>query len=226
VTRYALLEPTPAAATEVLLRYEDGAPALVERQVGDGRVLWFTTTVDRDWTDLPIRTAYLPFVRHVVDYLATRGRTSGAEAAFVGERLEVPLPARTERVEVLVPSGESLVFERNPEEVPAPLVLPSLDVGGIYAIDIRVAGRQEPIERRYVAVATDPRELDLAQVDTETIMARLTRDQGTDDTPELAAAPGAAPLQTAGGARSRYWPPVLIVLFGLLFLETWLVIRT
>ena len=51
----------------------------MERPVGEGRVALWTTTLDIDWTDFAIRTAYLPLVRRLVDYLARRG-SSGASA--------------------------------------------------------------------------------------------------------------------------------------------------
>jgi len=45
------------------LALREWRPALVEKQVGKGRVMLLSTTVDREWTDLPIRTGFLPLVR-------------------------------------------------------------------------------------------------------------------------------------------------------------------
>jgi hypothetical protein len=56
----------PAQGTSVLARYEDGEPALTERSEGEGRVLVWTSTLDRFWNDLALQPVYLPFVHRLV----------------------------------------------------------------------------------------------------------------------------------------------------------------
>jgi len=56
VHRHGLVSPR---GHRVLLRLVGGAPLLLERRIARGRVLLWTTTIDRDWTDLPLRPAYL-----------------------------------------------------------------------------------------------------------------------------------------------------------------------
>jgi len=106
--QYDLLAPLPdAPGRRVVLRYESGAPALVEAEIGRGRSLLLTTTVDREWTDLPIRPGFLPLVQEAARFLA--GVPSGEAMAelAVGDRRELPLGADERRLEVLKPSGES-----------------------------------------------------------------------------------------------------------------------
>lgn len=57
----------PAA---VLMRASTGSPLLLEKQFGRGRVMLFTSTADRDWTNFPIRPAFLPWTHRLVAYLA------------------------------------------------------------------------------------------------------------------------------------------------------------
>jgi hypothetical protein len=56
----------PAQGTTVLARFEDGEPALAERTEGEGRVLLWTSTLDRFWNDLALQPVYLPFVHQLV----------------------------------------------------------------------------------------------------------------------------------------------------------------
>ena len=78
--KYMLLDPAPESPERsVILRYESGAPALVEKQVGKGRVMLLSTTVDRERTDLPIRPGFLPLVREAARRLV--GVTGDDEAA-------------------------------------------------------------------------------------------------------------------------------------------------
>ena len=69
VFRYWELEP-PSAGVDVVLPYVDGRPALLERPLGNGRVLTMTTPIsdspalDRNtvWNLLPVANATWPFV--------------------------------------------------------------------------------------------------------------------------------------------------------------------
>lgn len=58
------------ARTEVLARFDTGAPALLARTAGRGRVLMWTSTLDLAWSDLPIKPVFLPFVHRAVRHLS------------------------------------------------------------------------------------------------------------------------------------------------------------
>lgn len=73
--RYVLTKPAPrkgsaVEAPRVLAAFDDGAPALVEARRGAGRVLLFTSSVDLDWNDWPIRTSFLPAMQRFAALLA------------------------------------------------------------------------------------------------------------------------------------------------------------
>jgi hypothetical protein len=109
VRRYFHLEPGPEE--NVLLRYDDGSPALVRGRYGRGRILLFTTTIDRDWTDLPIRTGFLPLVQQAARYLARILESPGAPEVIVGEPRTIPLgPDGAEEVSVEGPQGSRARF--------------------------------------------------------------------------------------------------------------------
>jgi hypothetical protein len=54
----------------VLGTYSSGEPFLIEGPRGRGRVLMLTTSLDADWTTLPLYQFYLPFVQSMVRYAA------------------------------------------------------------------------------------------------------------------------------------------------------------
>ena len=72
-------------AAEVLARFENGDPALLEYQDAPGRALIFGSDLNDDWNDFPRRPGYVPFVHEALRYLAPRTRDGtppgGAEAA-------------------------------------------------------------------------------------------------------------------------------------------------
>jgi len=56
----------------VVARYTSGAPALAERAAGAGRVLLFTSDVDRRWNDFPLHPSFVAFTQEVARYLGAR----------------------------------------------------------------------------------------------------------------------------------------------------------
>lgn len=58
-----------ASGWDVLARFNDGAPALLERGIGSGRVVFFASDVNRGWNDFPLQSAFVPFVHEIVRYL-------------------------------------------------------------------------------------------------------------------------------------------------------------
>jgi len=68
---YGYRTVTPAKDAQVLARFDDGSPALVERQVGRGRVLMWTSTLDLYWNDLALKPVFLPFTHQVMRHLSS-----------------------------------------------------------------------------------------------------------------------------------------------------------
>ncbi|MGI1679908.1 MAG: BatA and WFA domain-containing protein [Cellvibrionaceae bacterium] len=65
---YWSMKPTDNA--EVLMSFDNGAPALIEKQVGKGRALIFGSSLDVEWNNFPLQSTYLPFVHETLKYLA------------------------------------------------------------------------------------------------------------------------------------------------------------
>lgn len=106
--QFMLLTPVPdAPGRTVVLRYENGAPALVEAEIGRGRVLLLTTTVDREWTDLPIRPGFLPLMQETARRLAGAPSGDVVSALTVGDRREIAIGPDDRRIEVVKPDGQS-----------------------------------------------------------------------------------------------------------------------
>ena len=63
---YWRLAPEPGA--NVIARFSEGDPALVEKPFGKGKILVFASSLDPIWTDFPLRSTYLPFWHRVTQY--------------------------------------------------------------------------------------------------------------------------------------------------------------
>lgn len=96
----------------VLLRYTDGLPALLERRVGEGRVVVLTSSVDDDWTDLPVRSIFVSLAHQIARSLSGTLLLEGAEGLEVGGRVSLPVPPDLERrAWVTGPDGREHVLD-------------------------------------------------------------------------------------------------------------------
>jgi hypothetical protein len=133
--KYMLLEPVPDSSDRsVVLRFESGAPALVERSVGKGRVLLLATTVDREWTDLPIRPGFLPLVREAARRLVGGSDSEAAPSILVGETRELALAADDRRLEVTRPDGSVWVAKHDRAGVGRTVAFGETGEPGIYRV--------------------------------------------------------------------------------------------
>ncbi len=100
--RYRSLSPAPTDA--VLARFDDGNVALTERQVGDGRVLVFSSTFDGYWNDLPVQPVFLPLIQSLVRHAAAW--TPQPSSHTVGHVMAVSEPGAGGELVAVAPSGE------------------------------------------------------------------------------------------------------------------------
>jgi hypothetical protein len=137
--KYMLLEPVPDSPERgVILRFESGAPALVERQVGKGRVLLLSTTVDREWTDLPIRPGFLPLMQESARRLVGDSDNEAIPALLVGQPRELVLAPDDRRLEVTRPDGSVWVARNETPGVGRTVAFSDTDEPGVYRV--RAAG--------------------------------------------------------------------------------------
>ncbi len=163
----------------VLARYDDGVPALVERRVGSGRVLIWTSTLDTFWNDLARQPVFLPFMHQLVKHAA-----SYAEASYshtVGEVLDVDrylamvlegesgdeAPGRSFDLVITSPSSQKTILSKTEERALLPL-----EEQGFY--DVRRAGTGASPSSSSVAVNLDTVESDLSPLDPEELVASVT----------------------------------------------------
>ena len=110
---------------DVAARFTDGAPALLERREGKGRVVVFASDLDRRWNDFPLHPAFVPFavecVRHIT--ATSVGRRDYAVAhAPRGARAEpgiYTLPDSGRQITVNVDVRESATTRMTAEEFAA-----------------------------------------------------------------------------------------------------------
>jgi len=168
---YYLLQPNRNRNAKVIAAFEDGQPALIEAKIKKGRVILLTTSIDRDLSDLPIRPAFVPLMRHLLLYLSDALARPDERITFAGTQRMIFRPKDVAQLEVIGPNGkttrlgelgqsESLAFEDTTEP-------------GHYTVySIRGAERTE-LSLENFSVNIDPRESDLSFLSPEEAIASL-----------------------------------------------------
>jgi hypothetical protein len=137
----------------VAARLTDGTPLLLEKQLGEGRVLLLTSGLENLTNDLPLHPVFVAFVDRTAHYLSGIDRLSGSKRvdSFVQLRsTATPVGAAT-NVEVMGPDGQrplSLSEARTAQSIP-------LERAGFY--QIRFADGRDAV----IGVNPDRRESDL-----------------------------------------------------------------
>ena len=165
--RYFSVGKDEAGEADVLLSYADGRPFLLERALGRGRVLLFTSTADRDWTDLPTRIAYVPLVHSLVGYAAQLSEAAQRPQVF----LPGPTAVRIQGAQadgsltILTPDGKELLSRFAPREGILEAPVTEYTVPGIYRLSTSA-------DTDYLAVNATRAESDFAKLQQPDLQAR------------------------------------------------------
>ncbi|HEY7475260.1 MAG TPA: BatA domain-containing protein [Vicinamibacterales bacterium] len=170
---------TPGANDRVLARFDDGAAALVERRVGSGRVIAFTSTLDPSWTNFPTKMMFPVVVPELLKYLGQYQEPSSWYT--VGRMLDISVP-----LGAIVREGSAGDIKDATRKASAVVVSPSgkqdtmgeggsptieLAEQGFYSIRMQGAGDRRPYE---VAVNLDPAESDLSPLSPADFLGNAT----------------------------------------------------
>lgn len=196
----------PVSDGSVLMRYDSGDPLLLERNVGEGRAMLVTSSLDLGWSNFPLQGLYLPFVHETLTYMIQPPLQQ--RAWQVGDMVDLT-PAFSEGVTDLSmtePDGSSLtVSADNPfyrAHMPGFLRTQS---GVNFAINIEAEAAE------------------LARVDVTVLHDRILN---PDTTPAVAAGVRTAQLIAELEQPQRVWWWILLTVLVLFLLEAWIANRT
>jgi hypothetical protein len=185
-------------AARVIVRLGDQTPLLLEKRIGEGRVVLLTSGLDNLTNDFPLNPAFVPFIEQTARYLAGSERQGGART------VDAYLDLRNAResgqsVEVTDPDGKRPLTLREAASAQSF----QLTQAGYY--QLRLAnGRQDE-----VGVNPDPKEsnLDVIPGDVLTLW-RGNRGQSSQ------AASASGPANSNRTPESFWWYVMLLVLIA------------
>jgi hypothetical protein len=203
---------TPAPGDEQLARFDDGHIALLERKVGRGRVLVWSSSVDGIWNDLPLQPVFLPVAHQIAKYAAAYaderpwsivGQVANLPSIFRDSTGPGDAASKAEYVAV-APSGERTRLEGTARR--------SIELReqGFYELQ-RAGSRGEP---RVVAVNVDLTESDLTAVEPQLLTGAMIARAGADSTSSAVEASTPVELERRQGFWWYLLAAVLLLLVG------------
>ncbi|RME80738.1 MAG: hypothetical protein D6785_09930, partial [Planctomycetota bacterium] len=210
------LEIHPASKATVLATFTDasGTPAILEQSYGQGKVLLFNTSADRDWTNFPVTQAYLIFVRSMVSYVAKKSKTTANY--LIGQSLVFPWKEGYE-LELHSPMGDEMI---NPVEKKEDLLVIKPEMAtqiGFYELRWRLG--VEVQKKDYFSINRQDIEGDLessSEEETKGYLAPLTLDFRSQDESRT------KEISLKITPKGHLWSHFMFLAFFFLLFEIWL----
>ena len=192
--------PVDPAHARVAARLNDGTPLLLEKQIGEGRVLVLTSALDNLTNDLPLHPVFVAFVDRTSRYLSGIEGLSGARMvdSFVQLRATSQPVSASGDVEVIDPNGRrpfSLSEARTAQSL-------RLERSGFYAI--RFANGRDAV----IGVNPDRRESNLESMSPDLLALWSGSSNGASSPQPVSANQNEA----SPGVQSLWWYVMLLAL--------------
>ena len=196
-----------ATGADVLARFDDGLPAIVEKRTGEGRLLLLAAPLDARSGDFPLQPAFLPFVRQLMVHASGRDQTplwrTTADSWSLPESLKDPV-VRAPDDALIRPKRDSLGS-----------AIPLADAG-LYAA---FAGSASGAPGAIVAVNVAANESDLTPIDPKELLL------GVGQSEQAVSANTAEPTPDELERRQLNWRFLLVVVALALIGETFMATR-
>jgi hypothetical protein len=208
---------TPAPGDEQLARFDDGHIALLERKVGRGRVLVWTSSFDGIWNDLPLQPVFLPVAHQMAKYAAAYaderpwsvvGQVANLPSIFRDSTGPADAASKADYV-AIAPSGARTRLEGTAKRSV------ELTEQGFYELQ-RAGSRGEP---QVVAVNVDLAESDLTAVEPQLLTSAMVARVAADSASSRGEASTPAELERRQGFWWYLLAALLLVLVGETFLS-------
>jgi hypothetical protein len=197
-TYYRLGDAPVGDASETLAWFDDVAPALIEDVFGAGHVLFFNTTANDEWSDLPRRNSFVPLLDQALHRL-THARLNRTFEAGEAVALALPSVGTNATATITTPGGRRLVPVLQPLDGPTIARLDTTDEVGGYTL--RASGDSGSSEMSFV-VQVGRGDSPVAKADAGILQAWW----GSVPLEVVHPDPAARPDQAVAGGRVLLWP--------------------
>ncbi len=219
IRNYYYTAPTSGKEdVRTIATFSNGAAALVQKKLGEGKVLLLTTAIDKDWSDLPLHPFYVPLMQNLVLDLAST--VIPPRNIAVGQILShVATGELAHRTYTLTPpKGEPLPLKVQSQGALSVFSFEETEKPGLYMV---APEDGTPDEKVYYVVNADRSESALKRLNSEELN-RIERDVGAKYAADWSAL---ARLVGLDGGGIEISPYLIMAAIGLCFVELYLTRR-
>lgn len=142
------LKPKPSAS--IIARFDKDIPAIMEAEVGKGRILLFNSSPDTKVSDLPLNPGFLPIMQQMVLYLVSAGTTQSNRNIVVGDTYTQFIRDKIDSQPSLFdPEGSNFTPAVSNADGGSQIQYGPAERAGIYRLEYKSAGN---LHRSYFAV--------------------------------------------------------------------------
>lgn len=173
---------TAAPNTEdvrVTATFSSGAAALVQKSLGEGKVVLFTSAIDMDWSDLPVHPFYVPLMQNLILDLASAViPPRNLQVGTVLTHVATGDMARKAHL-LMPPKGDAIPLPAHHQGSLSVYSYEKTATPGLYS----VGPEGDASQRVYYTVAADRDESSMARLE-EADFQKLERDLGAHHAPD------------------------------------------
>lgn len=208
------VEPAPLEGAKTVLSFSDNTPAIVERQVGKGRVALIASSIDRDWTDLPVKPLFVPLIQQLCRYIS--GSTTGEtkQEILVEQNWQFPAPYDVGNLEITNPGGVKTLLPPQVINNEKYFVYHETHLPGVYSFLINDTSQQQNLF--YFPVNVDASESNLEKISEKEITALM----GETNVMVRSSSSGERREVVRGEAKTTLWGVLLLLALGILVAES------
>ncbi|RMD92412.1 MAG: VWA domain-containing protein [Calditrichaeota bacterium] len=213
---YQYFTCAPLRSAVVIARFDNGQPALIERTIGSGKVLLFTSSLDTEWNNLPVKAVFLPMLYQTIKYVSTEAKEQTSYVVKEPVALDlgtIKKPGQTTRsTHIKLPDGQLIEFREK--------IFTKTNLPGIYQI---FAGSNKKASWNF-AVNIDPEESDVRPVGADELQT-LSEENTQVSTSAMVTSSMEFNSQQLE-KKQKIWRLIILGIILILLGETWLANRT
>ena len=110
--------------------FNNGFPAMIESNIGKGKVLLYVSSIDRDWNNFPIQPTFLPWIQRWIKYSARGLDSLTHKELLVGQPFNWELFSKNNKAYIVTPEGKIII----PPSVDGKIIFKDTYIPGIYQL--------------------------------------------------------------------------------------------
>ena len=161
----------PSTDANVVMQFDNTEPALVEREIGEGKVILFASAMDLEWNNLALQGLFLPFVHETLRHLVQPDLKQ--RAYQVGDSFSLDLNGEARMVSAQNANGDEISFAN--EEFVIEAAIPGFINADIDGENVRFAINTLPEESNFSRMPVDNLFDSIINPNTNPIKSRETQ---------------------------------------------------